>query len=142
MWLVVYEFNFLSPKKNKGEIKEKKKTENKKKCKKINRKKSRNPKVFIAAGIKSEETFKKWRKNRVQEVTHGLKNMPQGWSSLLGDMFRRSGVPALYSLDAGNDDTMACHAQADGAAILSDHKDFFHYTDATYMVKNSLVKMR
>ena len=49
-------------------------------------------------------------------------------------MFRRCNVPVVYSKEADNDDTIAFHAHADGAAILSGDGDFFRYKDASYTV--------
>jgi hypothetical protein len=49
-------------------------------------------------------------------------------------MLERAGVEAFYSCEADNDDTVASHAQHDGAAILSEDKDMFRYTPRTYKV--------
>ena len=60
--------------------------------------------------------------------------MPQGSNALLGMMLSRAGVEVVYSAEADNDDTIASHAQADGAAILSQDKDMFRYNGRKYTV--------
>ena len=91
-------------------------------------------KIFIESNIMSNEAINKWRTRRAREIRLGYKNVPHGLSTLLGDMFRRCNVPVVYSKEADNDDTIAFHAHADGAAILSGDGDFFRYKDASYMV--------
>ena len=91
-------------------------------------------KLFIDDSISTNEAVKKWRKRREREIIKGEKRVPQGTSVLLGDMFQRCGVSVLYSLKSDNDDTLACHAHADGADILSSDGDFFRYEGAAYTV--------
>lgn len=91
-------------------------------------------KAFIDAAMKTDATLKKWRKRREGEVLKGEKEVPQGTSILLGDMFRAAGVPVLYSLDADCDDTLASHAAADGADVLSGDSDLLFYTGRPYRV--------
>lgn len=45
---------------------------------------------------------------------------------LIGDLFKKCGVEVHYSIE-DNDDTLAFHAHADHAAVLSGDKDFFRY---------------
>ena len=52
-------------------------------------------------------------------------------------MFRHCGVEALFSDEVDNDDTLAFHAQADGAIILSGDKDMLRYTGSTFTVFRS-----
>ncbi|KAI6659920.1 hypothetical protein LOD99_14260 [Oopsacas minuta] len=94
-------------------------------------------KVFIDAVIESDEALKKWRKRREKELSKCMKNMPQGTSTLIGDLFRIHGVEVAYSVDKDNDDTMAFHACTDGADVLSRDMDFFRYLGATYKVYKS-----
>jgi hypothetical protein len=95
-------------------------------------------KVFIDAGIESEEAIAKWKARREEEVRGEYKDVPQGLSSLVGDIFRSLGVEVFYSpLEADNDDCLAAYATADGADILSNDRDFFRYTDSTYKLFGS-----
>jgi hypothetical protein len=60
------------------------------------------------------------------QVTKGLKEVPQGLTTLLGDCLRQSGVEVCYSV-VDNDDTLAYHAHHDGTKdapvfVLSDDK--------------------
>jgi len=90
-------------------------------------------KVFIDAGIESDEAIDKWKSRREKELLGEYKDVPQGLSTLVGDIFRLNGIEIAYSPhDADNDDCIAAHAQADGADILSNDKDFFRYTDRKY----------
>lgn len=91
-------------------------------------------KAFIDATSTSEEAKWKWRSRRAKEVRSGSKNMPHGCTILIGDMLRKCGVEVCYSFEADNDDTIAFHAQADGASILSHDKDMFRYLGATFTV--------
>jgi len=88
-------------------------------------------KVFIDAAIKTNETMKKWRGRREEEVRKECRAVAQGMNTLLGDAFRENGVEVLYSVEADNDDTLAAHASQDGAAILSGDQDFFRYRGLT-----------
>ena len=49
----------------------------------------------------------------------------QGMSPMIGEGFSRCGAEVRFSLEADNDDTLAAHAELDGAAILSSDQDFF-----------------
>ncbi len=49
----------------------------------------------------------------------------QGMNVLMAEVFVRSGVEVRFSYEADNDDTLAAHAQLDGAEILSSDSDFF-----------------
>jgi hypothetical protein len=60
-------------------------------------------------------------------LLQGRKNVPHGLAGLLGDLFRECGVEVVYSDKDDNDDTLAWHAHADGADVLSDDKDFFRW---------------
>lgn len=89
--------------------------------------------VFIDAGIESAEALAKWRSRREEEVRREYRDVPQGLSVLMGDIFRSLGVTVYYSpFSADNDDCIASHAQRDRADILSNDKDFFRYIDHTY----------
>lgn len=89
--------------------------------------------VFIDAGIESAEALAKWKSRREEEVRREYRDVPQGLSVLVGDIFRSLGVTVYYSpYTADNDDCIASHAQADGADILSNDKDFFRYVDHKY----------
>lgn len=91
-------------------------------------------KVFIDAFIQSEESIRKWRKRRENEVLRSIRNVPQGLNVLLGEMFAAEGVEVCYSVDADNDDTLASHAHHDNASVLSQDKDFLRYIGATYTI--------
>lgn len=89
--------------------------------------------VFIDAGIESDEALTKWRSRREEEVKREYRDVPQGLSVLVGDIFRSFGIKVYYSpYSADNDDCIAAHANADGADILSNDKDFFRYIDHRY----------
>jgi len=89
--------------------------------------------IFIDATTQTEETKIKWRERREREVREGRRNVPQGDLHLIGDMFKDKGVPVHYSLEADNDDTLAFHAHADNASVLSGDADFFRYEGASYL---------
>ncbi len=74
--------------------------------------------VFIDAGIQSEEGWDKWKGRRVKEVESEQRNIPQGMTDLMGEMYRELGVKVHFSV-VDNDDTLAAYAYRDGAAILS-----------------------
>ena len=94
-------------------------------------------KCFINDCSKSQEAIGKYRKRREIEVIKGQKNIPQGLSILLGDMFRAAGVEVCYSNIEDNDDCLASHAETDHADILSNDKDMLRYIDHTYTVYGS-----
>ena len=89
--------------------------------------------IFIDATTQTEETKIKWRNRRESEVREGRRNVPQGALHLIGDMFKDNGVPVHYSFEADNDDTLAFHAHADDASVLSGDADFFRYEGASYL---------
>jgi hypothetical protein len=89
-------------------------------------------KVFIDDAVPSIESERKWKTRREKEVRKGTKNMPTSMSRMLGEMFHDCGVDTIYSDEMDCDTTIACFAHADGADILSDDKDLFRYTDASY----------
>jgi len=97
--------------------------------------------VFIDAGIESEEALEKWKQRREDEVRKEIKDASQGMSILMGDMFRRFAelkVEVGYSpIEADNDDCIASHAQHHGGDILSNDRDFFRYRDAKYKLYGS-----
>ena len=69
------------------------------------------------------EAMAKWRARREREVRNRTKNVPHSWHSILGDAFRRVGVPVFYSVEDA-DDTIA----ASGIPhVLSRDKDFLRY---------------
>lgn len=76
-------------------------------------------KIFIDDAVPSDEATRKWKSRRAAEVIKGIKNMPQGLSILLGDMFRSLGIEVHYSDEYDNDDTLAIFAHLDNAFILS-----------------------
>ena len=80
--------------------------------------------VFIDNTAVSEEAQEKWKDRREADILNQRKNMPQGCSQLLGDMFRKCGVKVYYSDEADNDDTLAYFAYHNSADILSNDKDF------------------
>lgn len=85
-------------------------------------------KIFIDAGIESDEAIAKWKSRREEEVKGEYRDVPQGLSILMGDIFRSLQIEVCYSpADADNDDCIAAHAHSDGADILSNDKDFFRY---------------
>jgi hypothetical protein len=90
--------------------------------------------VFIDEGIATGETLVKWRRRREREVADGEKRVPHGLSWAFGDMWRRAGVPVTRSFEADNDDALAAAAQADGADVLSQDRDFFRYSGAAFRV--------
>lgn len=90
------------------------------------RKSNYEPIVFIDAAIQTEEAIRKWIQRREKEVKRGERNVLQGLSILLGDMFSQSGVAVHYSsIDC--DDTIASYASAFQAPVLSADRDFFRY---------------
>ncbi|KAK3815321.1 MAG: hypothetical protein J3Q66DRAFT_344315 [Benniella sp.] len=89
-------------------------------------------KVFIDAFTESEEAINKWRQRRENEVRNGVRRLPQGMNTLLGELFKRCGVEVCYSTEADNDDTLASHAHHDGASILSQDRDFLRYNGRKY----------
>lgn len=91
-------------------------------------------KVFFDDWTSSSEADNKWRKRREKEVLEGYRNMPQGLSSLFGDMFRQCGVEVAYASFMDCDDTIAYHAEHDGATVLSGDSDMFRYTGSTYPI--------
>ncbi|CAF0848131.1 unnamed protein product [Didymodactylos carnosus] len=95
--------------------------------------------AFLDAEIKTKEAHKKWRRRREDEVRKGWRDMPQGFTAILGDAFIENGIKVLYSLDADGDDTLAAYAQEDGADILSADQDFFRYVGHTYSVYTNFV---
>ncbi|KAF9362897.1 hypothetical protein BGX34_005304, partial [Mortierella sp. NVP85] len=103
-------------------------------------------KVFIDAFAETEEAIKKWKQRREIEVRDGVRRLPQGMNSLLGDLFKRCRVEVCYSTEADNDDTLASHAHHDGASVLSQDRDFLRYNGRRYDIfidfhvdKNKLV---
>jgi len=85
-------------------------------------------KVFIDAGIESDEALAKWRSRREEDVKLERRDVPQGNSVLVGDIFHSLGVEVLYS--AANqdlDDCLASFAFHDRASILSNDGDYFRY---------------
>lgn len=75
----------------------------------------------------------KWVKRREQQVRKCEMNVPTCASTLLGDIFRSFGVPVYYS-EVDNDDTMAAYANAYGATILSQDKDYFRYYEGNFTI--------
>jgi len=84
--------------------------------------------IFIDAAAKTNETIDKWKSRRENEVLKGIRNLPQGCNSLLGDMFKRAGIKVHYSLEADCDDTIISYAYHVGAAVLSNDNDMFRYS--------------
>ena len=93
--------------------------------------------AFIDESTNSDEASEKWRSRREKEVKTGTRMVPQGATVLMGDMLKMCGAEVCYSMEADNDDTLAFHAHADGASILSNDKDMFRYIGATYTVYSS-----
>jgi len=91
-------------------------------------------KLFIDESIESDEAINKWKTRREKEIIQGKKGVPQGMSTFIGDIFRKHGIPVLYSLEADNDDTLAAYAQVDGADVLSGDGDFYRYKDRKYRI--------
>jgi hypothetical protein len=71
-------------------------------------------KCFLDDAQKSTEAVRKWLTRREREVSKGLKEVPQGMTTLLGDCLRQSGAEVCYSSVVDNDDTLAYHAHNDG----------------------------
>jgi len=90
--------------------------------------------IFIDESVETDEAINKWKCRREKEVQNQEKFMPQGMSYFLGDMFKSLNIPVYYSLDEDNDDTIAFHANADGADILSGDGDFYRYIDRKYKI--------
>jgi hypothetical protein len=88
--------------------------------------------VFIDANIQTDEARNKWKKRRESEVRSGKRRVPQGCQTLLADMFKRCNVPVYFSDEMDNDDTLAFHAEADNATVLSGDHDFFRYIGSTF----------
>lgn len=81
---------------------------------------------FIDAGKQTEETIQKWRQRREKEARTGKRGVPQGTSTVLGDMLRELDVTVHYST-VDNDDTLAAYAFENGGQVLSADRDFFRY---------------
>ena len=97
--------------------------------------------AFFDQAAMTKEAQEKWRKRREREVERGERSVPQGCLRLLGDMLSACGVDVRYSIEADCDDTIAFHAQVDGASILSQDRDFLRYRGATYkLYKQYLVR--
>ena len=97
--------------------------------------------AFLDQAIMTKEAQKKWRKRREKEVRAARRDVPAGALRIVGDLLASCGVKVLYSIEADNDDTLAFHAQADGASVLSQDKDFLRYRGSTYTIyKNFEVK--
>ena len=95
-------------------------------------------KVFIDAGIETEETMKKWISRREAEVQGEYRDVPQSSNFLMGEIFSSFGVEVYFSPpDADCDDCLATHAQHDGADIMSNDKDFFRYIGRKYKIYNT-----
>lgn len=92
-------------------------------------------KVFLD-GVRAGEAEMKWKTRREKEILKGEKNMPQGFAHMLGEMFADCGIQTMYSVELDCDTTLAYFAHADGADVLSDDKDLFRYTGASYIVYN------
>ncbi len=91
-------------------------------------------KCFIDDTTPTEETQAKWKSRREREILNGSRRTPLSLGLLLGDMFRKVGIEVVFSNEMDNDDTLAFHAEADRACILSNDKDFFRYIDSTFVV--------
>ncbi|KAG0221158.1 hypothetical protein BGW41_007172 [Actinomortierella wolfii] len=95
--------------------------------------------VFLDAFISTEESIAKWRGRREEEVLVCKRNMPQSLNTLIGELFKKAGARIAYSTTADNDDTLAAHASADRAAVLSRDKDFLRYIDSKYELYEDFV---
>ena len=91
-------------------------------------------KTFLDDTNISSEAIYKWKNRREDEVRGSKKKVPHGMTSMLGEMFQKCCIEALYSDEADNDDTIAAYAQEHGASILSRDKDMFRYMGATFSV--------
>lgn len=91
-------------------------------------------KIFIGGVPKSKKSVAEWMKRREKEALECRKNVPQSCSTLIGDLFSAEGVEVVYSSEKDNHETMAYHAVADDADILSADKNFFRYKSANYRV--------
>jgi len=86
---------------------------------------------FIDKARSTEETMQKWKARRMEEMESGVRDCVAGVSKLLGDMFRKHGIPVLYStIDC--DDTIAAFAYHSGGSVLSKDCDFFRYYVSQY----------
>lgn len=95
-------------------------------------------KVFIDAGIETEETLEKWMKRRECHVEQEKRGVPQGSQLILGALFKKHNVEIHYSpSNCDNDDFIAGYAHRDGADILSNDKDFFRYKGSRFVVYGS-----
>jgi hypothetical protein len=90
--------------------------------------------AFIDMACVSEEAMTKWKQRREREIRMMERRMPQGMSLMMGDAFHACGVEVRFSAEADCDDTIASHAQLDGAQVLSQDSDFFRYKGASYTV--------
>lgn len=99
-------------------------------------------KGFIDQSIMTAEAQAKWRKRREREVRLGVRTVPHGCLRLLGDLLEEHGIPIHYSVEADNDDTLASHAQQDGASVLSQDVDFLRYRGATYTLYSNFSMIR
>ena len=91
--------------------------------------KSSNYKIigFIDKSISTEETFQKWSERRIEKIEDREKrNYLVNTPLLLGEEFKKLGVPVHYStIDC--DDTIAAFAYHRKGNVLSADKDFFRY---------------
>jgi hypothetical protein len=95
-------------------------------------------KVFIDAGIESEEALTKWKMRREDDLVSEKVGVITCMSTLLGELFKENNVEVFYSPhDADCDDCIAYFANKDGADILSEDADFYRYVGRTYKLFGS-----
>ena len=66
--------------------------------------------VFIDAGIQTDETLKKWKLRREQQVRKCKLDVPPTLALIYGDMWKANKVKVHYS-EVDNDDTIAAYTE-------------------------------
>jgi hypothetical protein len=83
--------------------------------------------AFVDLACVSEEARAKRRERRERGVREAARGVPHAAPQLLCEMLDAAGVEVRLSREADCDDTLAAHAAADGADVLSRDRDFSRY---------------
>lgn len=91
-------------------------------------------KLFIKHENVSEEDKDNWMKRRENDVRKCEKYPPPKCGLLLWNFFMKCNVESYFTYDSDYDDSLASHAQHDGASILTRDRDYFRYLERNYEV--------
>ena len=83
--------------------------------------------AFVDLACVSEEARAKRRARRERGVREAARGVPHAAPQLLCEMLDAAGVEVRLSREADCDDSLAAHAAADGADVLSRDRDFARY---------------